>query len=114
MYCYKAKLNRIIDGDTFVLAIDVGFEITINTHVRVLDLDTPEIFHSSCKAEKIHGFEAKLKASMLLQGKELTILTKKKGKYGRYLADIFIEPEGLNFADEMRKAGFQKKKDYLA
>ena len=113
MYQYKAKLNRVIDGDTFDLAIDVGFEITINTHIRVLDLDTPEIFHPSCYAEKVHGFAAKLKANTLLREKDLVILTQKKGKYGRYLAHIFIEPEGLDFAKEMQDAGFQKKDSYV-
>ena len=112
MHTYKAKVNRVIDGDTVDLAIDVGFEITVNTHVRILDLDTPEIFHPSCPAEKAHGVDAKQMAVALLVGKDLTISTKKKGKYGRYLAQITIEPDDMDFATAMWEAGFQKRTDY--
>jgi len=45
---------------------------------------------------------------------DVTIFTKKTGKYGRYLVDITIEPEKLDFATEMRKAGFQKKDTYAS
>lgn len=41
-YIRKAKLVRVIDGDTVELDIDLGFGITIRSRVRVLGINTPE------------------------------------------------------------------------
>jgi micrococcal nuclease len=43
MYEYAAKLNRVIDGDTVVLDIDLGFHVTITEHIRLLRVDCPEL-----------------------------------------------------------------------
>ncbi len=42
MFTYAAKLNRVIDGDTVVLDIDLGFHIVITEHVRIIGVDSPE------------------------------------------------------------------------
>ena len=44
MYQYKIKkINRIIDGDTVDLDIDLGFGITTTQRVRLLHIDAAEI-----------------------------------------------------------------------
>ena len=41
MYHYKAILNRIIDGDTIDVMIDLGFGIQIKQRVRLHGINTP-------------------------------------------------------------------------
>jgi micrococcal nuclease len=43
MYEYLAKLDRVIDGDTVALRIELGFHVTVTEHVRILRVDCPEI-----------------------------------------------------------------------
>jgi len=108
---YKAKVVRVVDGDTMVVVVDLGFSISYNTHIRLLDLDTPEIFHPSCAAEKAHGEQAKLQAQLFLANKDVVIRTKKTGKYGRYLADILFD--GMDYATEMKILGYEKRINYV-
>jgi len=42
MYDYNAVLRRVIDGDTYVLDIDLGFHIWTTQHVRLEGIDCPE------------------------------------------------------------------------
>ena len=42
MYTYKAKLDRVVDGDTIDANIDLGFDITIHKRIRLAGIDTPE------------------------------------------------------------------------
>ncbi|MHC1610385.1 MAG: thermonuclease family protein [Candidatus Methanospirareceae archaeon] len=43
-YIYKAKLERVVDGDTVDLIVDVGFYISVHQRFRLKGIDTPEIF----------------------------------------------------------------------
>ena len=43
MYTYRVKsINRIVDGDTIDVTIDLGFSININQRIRVAGIDSPE------------------------------------------------------------------------
>ena len=42
MYEYKAKLIRVVDGDTIDAEIDLGFKIFIKERIRFAGIDTPE------------------------------------------------------------------------
>ena len=103
MYQYKAKVNRIIDGDSVVLDIDLGFDTWIKKqNVRVYGIDTPE-----CRTrdldEKARGLLAKDHVKDLLQiGDEVTINTyrDKAGKFGRILGRI-INTEGIDIGQSL-------------
>ena len=56
MYVYKAKLDRVVDGDTVDANIDLGFDISINKRIRLAGIDTPET-RTRNKEEKIKGLE---------------------------------------------------------
>ncbi|GAG20500.1 unnamed protein product, partial [marine sediment metagenome] len=43
MYTYRAKLDRVVDGDTVDLFVDLGFNICIKDRFRLLGIDTPEL-----------------------------------------------------------------------
>lgn len=44
LYNYKIKLDRVVDGDTIDVWIDLGFHTWIKERVRLVDIDTPELF----------------------------------------------------------------------
>ena len=94
MYEYKAKVDRVIDGDTADFVIDLGFHIFITKRVRFIDIDAPERFTDKGKITK-HFVEEKLPV-----GSEVIIRTKidSNDKYGRILGEIFLESykESLN------------------
>jgi micrococcal nuclease len=92
MYEYKAKLDRVIDGDTVDCYIDLGFNITVKERVRLKGIDTPEIRTKDLE-EKSKGFAAKERVEELFAGVEdFYIKTEldKKGKYGRILGTVIL------------------------
>lgn len=95
MYTYKAKIKRVVDGDTFDLDIDVGFHITMNVRVRLKDIDTPEIRGS----ERPQGLIAMYYVQELFENaKDILVSTSRQGKYGRWLADIKLDGQDLRFS----------------
>lgn len=98
-YEYKCKINRVVDGDTVDVDIDLGFGIVLtDERVRIMGIDTPES-RTSDKVEKVFGLASKERLKQLL-GKEAILKTEinkdgedMKGKFGRVLGD-FLTPDG--------------------
>lgn len=92
MYQYKAKLIRVVDGDTVDALIDCGFSTFRKERIRLYGIDTPEC-RTRDKAEKKRGLAAKARLKELIkEGKnEFMVETSidKKGKYGRLLGELF-------------------------
>lgn len=91
MYEYKAKIVKVVDGDTVDIDVDLGFGIWYrNQRVRLYGIDTPES-RTRDKVEKQYGLMAKefLKAAL---GKESTLRTHKDatGKFGRILGEFIV------------------------
>ena len=101
MYEYKCKINRVIDGDTVDVDIDLGFGIWIkDERVRIVGIDTPES-RTRDKVEKIFGTAAKERLQELL-GKECILKTQinkdgedMKGKFGRILGDFIVKDKSV-------------------
>jgi len=120
MYNYKARCIKVIDGDTFDLEIDLGFNIKITERVRLARVDTPEIRGE----ERPEGLKAKqfvndalyIKTPWLTaHSKDLYIdTTKGKGKYGRWIAEVMYEEDGnmYNLSDVLLKEGLAKEVNY--
>ena len=94
MYKYKCKLVRVIDGDTADVMIDLGFDTWIKSRLRFKGVDTWEK-RTRDKEEKIKGLAATAFTQTYLELNEgqFTIQSYGKGKYGRVLAEIFIDGE---------------------
>ena len=109
MFEYSAKVVRIIDGDTIEVNIDLGFSTIIHKEkVRLLGIDTPEL-RSKDPEEKARAQEAKKFVQNLLPvGTDVIIRTQKdkKGKYGRYLADVWHE--GIHLTTVLKENKFEK------
>ena len=97
MYEYRAYVNRVVDGDTVDVDIDLGFGVVLtDERVRIMGIDTPES-RTSDKVEKIFGLASKERLKELL-GKETILKTQinkdgedMKGKFGRVLGDFIVE-----------------------
>ena len=95
MYTYKAKLDRIIDGDTVDAHIDLGFDITIHKRIRLAGIDTPESRTRDLE-EKAKGLAAKARLEELLEEKNFVLESKEVGKYGRVLGTLLVDDVNIN------------------
>jgi len=111
-YIRRAKIVRLVDGDTVDVDIDLGMAITTRQRLRLFGINTPEVRGP----EKVAGHAATQHlADLLVQFRhegEWDIVVKtykdKKGKYGRYLADLIGEDEGgdeINLNERMVSDG---------
>ena len=93
MYTYKAKVIRVIDGETIDAEIDLGFNVMIRQRIRLYGIDTPESRTRDLE-EKERGLAAKQRLIELLP-KEIVVETilNKRGKYGRVLGILHVIQE---------------------
>ena len=96
MYEYRAKLVKVVDGDTVDVDIDLGFGVWLQKErVRIMGIDTPES-RTSDKVEKIFGLAAKNRLKQLIEKDAIlkTFAAKDgedmKGKFGRILGDFIV------------------------
>ena len=106
MYEYKAKIHRIIDGDTVDVTIDLGFEMTTKQRVRLYGINTPETRTRDLE-EKARGKAAKARLLELLNdcGRKIVLRTTKRGKYGRILGKLLHPVTLENFNQTLLKEG---------
>ena len=93
-YIYRAKLERVVDGDTVDALIDVGFNIWFKKRIRFMGLDTWESRTRDLEEKKL-GKLAKERTRQLLEEVSskpgyFRIKSHGLGKYGRVLGEIFI------------------------
>lgn len=100
MYEYYTKIDKVVDGDTVDVFIDLGFSVWHKERIRLSGVDT---------AEKNTPLGKALKAYMkeLLEGKTVRLQVTKPDKYGRYLGKVFLAgEESIN--DQLIKHGLAK------
>ena len=104
MYEYGCTVERVVDGDTIDVILDLGFDIRFKSRVRLYGIDTPES-RTRNKDEKVRG---KMAGAFLKDavdnGTKVVIETKLKdsrGKYGRVLGNVVVD--GVNINEEMIK-----------
>jgi len=111
MYEYKCKINKVIDGDTVDVDIDLGFGVVLtDERVRIMGIDTPES-RTRNKVEKLFGLASKKRLKELLS--EQCILKTEinkdgedmKGKFGRVLGD-FVAADGRMVTDILIEEGY--------
>ena len=106
-YNYRAKLVKVVDGDTIDALIDVGFDIWIKKRIRYKGIDTWES-RTRDLDEKKKGLAAKARNKELLESGYFRIKSYGTGKYGRVLADIFVqdkEGNSINVNQQLIKEG---------
>lgn len=102
LWVYRARVRRIVDGDTIDLEVDLGFRVTRTIRVRLDGVDTAEIYGSrKDSAEYQRGIEHMTFVENWIatnnDGSAWPFVVRtfkdKTGKYGRYLAEISV-PDG--------------------
>ena len=98
MFTYNVTINRIVDGDTAKVDIDLGFGIVYsNQTIRFWGIDTPESRTRDLE-EKYYGkLASQYVKDRLIVGEKYQMRTEiDKGKYGRILGEFFIDGVSLN------------------
>ena len=93
-YIYRAKLERVVDGDTIDALIDVGFDIWVKKRIRYKGIDTWES-RTRDLAEKEKGLAAKARNKELLEAGTFKIVSHGTGKFGRVLGEVFVSPDAV-------------------
>ena len=106
---YVKKVTNVVDGDTIDVDIDLGFDISFSSRVRLAGIDTPES-RTSDKAEKVLGLESKeyLK-SKIKDAKSVIIKTEKMDsseKYGRILGWVYLDGSDISVNEQMISEGY--------
>ena len=110
MYEYYVKsVEKIVDGDTIDVIIDLGFDILFSSRVRLAGIDTPES-RTTDKAEKVLGLAAKEYLKHFLKdAKSVIIKTEKMDsseKYGRILGWVYVNGDTVSLNEQMIKDGY--------
>tara|TARA_R100001443_G_scaffold44627_1_gene57630 strand:- start:741 stop:1199 length:459 start_codon:yes stop_codon:yes gene_type:complete len=114
--CYNfrvVKINRVVDGDTIDVTIDLGFDLLKKERVRVAGVDTPEKRTRDLE-EKALGLDAtkwlKEKLETTLRGdSELSVRTELVGgvgKYGRLLGWLYVGDSEVSLNEQMIDEGY--------
>ena len=114
LYTYRAKIVSVYDGDTVTANIDLGFHIWIyGEKLRLARINAPEVRGKEKKAgkksrdwlrKKILGKIIIIQTTKRKNGKD------KKGKYGRYIVELYQDEKNIN--DQLVKIGLAEYKDY--
>jgi len=99
MYEYNCKVEKIVDGDTIDVVLDLGFDILYKSRVRLYGIDTPESRTRNLD-EKVRGKMASAFLKKAIEeGDKVCIQTKLKdsrGKFGRVLGDVVVDGVNIN------------------
>ena len=114
--CYNfrvVKVNKVVDGDTIDVTIDLGFDLYKKERVRIAGVDTPEKRTRDLE-EKALGLDAtywmkKNLEDTIAGDEELTIRTELKGgmgKYGRLLGWLYVGESNISLNELMIEEGY--------
>ena len=111
MYEYRAKLIRVIDGDTVDALIDLGFDVWVKKRIRLYGIDAPECRTKDLE-EKALGIKSKERLIEILTNNngEFILESMGIGKYGRCLGVLLIGTIGeINVNNMLLHEGYATK-----
>jgi len=104
LYFYRAVVESVYDGDTCRVNLDLGFGIWKKREkIRLARINAPELKGDSLAAGRLS--RDTLREFILGKNVILETLKDRKGRYGRYIGEIWLETNGnwININDEMVK-----------
>jgi micrococcal nuclease len=110
VYEYKVnKVTKIVDGDTIDVVIDLGFDISFSSRVRLAGIDTPES-RTTDKAEKVLGLEVKEHLKKLIDAAKVVVIKTEKvdssEKYGRILGWLYLDGAETSVNEALIAGGY--------
>lgn len=116
MYQYKAKVEKVVDGDTLEVTIDLGFKITTVQKLRLAGINTPETYNVKKDSEEYQkGMLAKNYVEKRISENNNMILIeteKVTEKYGRYITKVWLENPAKTLNDELVEKGLATYVEY--
>ena len=105
---YPSKVEKVYDGDTITISVDLGMGITKVERIRMYGINAPEIRGK----QRPEGLKSRDYLRSLILDKDVIIQTlkDKKGKYGRYIGIIHLKDENVN--ELLVESGYAEKKEY--
>jgi endonuclease YncB( thermonuclease family) len=103
-YVYRATCERVIDGDTYVLRIDLGFRCAVSFEARLHGIDCPERNTTAGKAATLY-----VENLLIPFGGPAPLIVrsyKDARSFARWVCDVWVDDEPL--ADLLRAAGHEK------
>lgn len=100
MYEYNCTVDRVVDGDTIDVVLDLGFSVLYKSRVRLFGIDTPES-RTRNKDEKARGKMASKYLEDAVNSGDVVIRTELKdsrGKFGRVLGTVVVDGVDINQA----------------
>ena len=105
---YVKKVTKVVDGDTIDVEIDLGFDISFSSRVRLAGIDTPES-RTADKMEKALGLEAKAYLKHEIDAAKTVVIKTEKmdssEKYGRILGWVFLDGATISLNEKMIQDG---------
>jgi micrococcal nuclease len=114
-YRYKAFVNKVVDGDTIDVTLDLGFYVGAKERLRLQGINTPEIFRVPKESEEYEkGMEAKsyIERRLVENGGEMVVETKKRGKWRRWLAKVYLGDSEKALNEELVEKGLAEVSKY--
>ena len=106
MYEYKVTLDRVIDGDTIDVDIQLGFNVVLSKQrIRLHGIDTPES-RTRNKEEKVRGLISKEHLKSICESSTIRLQSKDRGKFGRILGVLYKDDETISINQKMCEEGF--------
>jgi len=100
------KVEKVVDGDTLDITIDLGFSMFTKQRVRLNGIDTPES-NSKDEQEKKLALEAKdFAIKWFAAHPNLIVKTTKDDKYGRILGEFFVVGQTESLNAQMVRLGY--------
>jgi micrococcal nuclease len=99
MYEYACKVERVVDGDTVDVVLNLGFDIMYKSRVRLYGIDTPESRTRNLDEKARGKMAGAFLKNKIDSGKKVVIQTKLKdsrGKFGRVLGNIIVDGININ------------------
>ena len=110
MYTYKAKVTRVVYGDTVDALIDLGFDTHVKKRIRLWGMDAWES-RTRDKEEKVKGLAAKARLKEILKetNNEFILVSYGVGKFGRCLGELFLTMDSDSINNQLVSEGHAKK-----
>lgn len=96
LYTYRARVERVVDADTLLVWIDLGFELGLRQYLRLRGINMPEL------DTRLGKRAADFVTTQLKEVSEIILCSSKHDIFDRYLADVFIPaPNGDIYLNQL-------------
>lgn len=101
----NCRVEKIIDGDTVEVSVDVGFNVKISVVIRLTGIDAAPTY-------TVEGQVSKSQLSALCNGAEVKLISFSKDRSGRWIGALIRKTDDLDINDEMIRLGYSSDKRF--